>query len=454
MLHTGKVLFWSYDPRSFWDPAGATDGVAYIWNPTTRTGYHIPAPENIWCAGQTVLADGRVYLAGGNLKYPEPGVSYYAGTLTNYTFNPYTEGWTKQPDMLSGRWYPTTTKMADNRVLITSGLDETGSGAINSIVEIFQPGAGMDSVGTVTQVGSHMTTGLYPHQFLLSGGSVLEAGPDSTSSYLFNPGDNQWSRVPSLLNDHHIYPNAIIHTDATTSPIKQVVMIAGGHSQTVPQTDNEWLDGTAPETGWKPFPRWNEGRINANTVVLADGSLLTVGGNRTGSYDGPLFHTEMYSARATVTTGTWQVMAPHTIQAAYHSTAILLPDATVLLSQDDLGSSTVEAAQHKMQIYSPPYLFKGKRPAIKKAPATATLGQTFDVATDRKVTDAVLIAPGATTHGNDMHQRAIHLPVQPRTGGLAVTLPDSAALVPRGYYMLFVLDSSGIPSVARFIRVS
>ena len=66
---------------------------------------------------------------------------------------------------------------------------------------------------------------------------------------------------------------------------------------------------------------------------------------------------------------------------------------------------------------------------------------------------AMLVAPGATTHSNDMHQRAIKLKVQTNTNGLTATVPASSALVPPGYYMLFVLDSEGIPSVARFVRI-
>ena len=70
-------------------------------------------------------------------------------------------------------------------------------------------------------------------------------------------------------------------------------------------------------------------------------------------------------------------------------------------------------------------------------------------------TDAVLVAPGATTHGNDMHQRAIKLRVQVRnTNTLTATVPSSRGTVPPGYYMLFVLDKIGVPSVAKFVNVS
>ena len=71
LMHTGKVMFWSYDPVNYHNPKKGNDGVGFIWNPATREGYNIPPPENIWCAGQTILSDGRVYIAGGNLRYPD-----------------------------------------------------------------------------------------------------------------------------------------------------------------------------------------------------------------------------------------------------------------------------------------------------------------------------------------------------------------------------------------------
>jgi galactose oxidase-like protein len=457
LLHTGKVLFWSYDPIHWDNPLRSTYGVAYIWDPATRTGYPIAPPENIWCAGQTVLADGRVFLAGGNLRYPDPsapiGYQGWAGTLTTYTFNPATESFVRQPDMLRGRWYPTTTRLADNRVVITSGYDETGSEALTNNVEIFTANPDPGGVGSIALAGTHDPTGLYPLQYLLSGGSMLEAGPARPSN-LYNPAANQWSPLPSMLSPHWGYGNGIIYTDASSGTTRQVVMVAGGLNEVQTVTANEWLDGNNPAAGWRPFPPWLQPRRNSNTVILPDGKLLTIGGNRgVDNYADPLLETEMYSTDPTVTSGQWQTMAPHSIQAAYHSSAILLPDATVLLSQDDMDRSAAAAAQHKAQVYSPPYLFKGARPQINAAPGSVSRGQSFDIATDRNVASAVLVAPGATTHANDMHQRAIRLPVVLLSAGLTATVPNSAATVPSGYYMLFVLDSSGIPSVAKFVRV-
>ena len=69
------------------------------------------------------------------------------------------------------------------------------------------------------------------------------------------------------------------------------------------------------------------------------------------------------------------------------------------------------------------------------------------------VTGAALIAPGATTHANDMNQRYISLRVTQRPGGVTLTAPASPQIATPGYYMLFLLNDQGVPSVARFIRL-
>jgi hypothetical protein len=210
--------------------------------------------------------------------------------------------------------------------------------------------------------------------------------------------------------------------------------------------------------GWHDYPKWNIQRHNANTVILPDGKLLTVGGNSaTSNYGGTVFSAELYSGAASDTGGAWIEVAPHSIPAAYHSSAILLPDATVLLSEDDRAKGADAAARHRLQVYSPPYLFRGERPTIE-APAELARGQVFGitatVAARRGIVSAVLIAPAAVTHGNDMHQRLVRLPITADGGAITATVPASAALVPPGYYMLFIVDSEGVPSIARFVHVA
>ncbi|MGJ7917215.1 galactose oxidase-like domain-containing protein [Massilia sp. LXY-6] len=457
LLNNGQVLFWSYDPTQ-WGNNASNTGVAYLWDPVKNVGHSIAAPENIWCGGQTILSDGRVYLAGGNLRYPDStapaGQTGWEGALSHYTFNPNTATFTKQiPDMSTGRWYPTTTQLADNRVVITSGYDQSGSEYLTPVVEVFTPSASMDGNGTITAISPHAPSGLYPFQYLLTSGKMLQAGPDQTNTTLLSADTWNWSKIPEMQFSHYVNGNGLVYTDASVTPAKQVVLIAGGSSGHAVIGNIDMLDGTNPNAGWKAFPSWLQGRHNSNTVILADGTLFTVGGNNaTTTYDNPLFESELYTKAPSDTSGSWVQVMPHTIQAAYHSSAILLPDATVLLSQDDQDRS---ATAHMVQVYSPPYLFKGSRPQITSAPTTATWGQTVAVGTDTsKISSAMLIAPGATTHGNDMHQRAIRLASRITGRSLQVTIPASSSLVPPGYYMLFILNASGVPSVAKFMRIS
>jgi hypothetical protein len=106
------------------------------------------------------------------------------------------------------------------------------------------------------------------------------------------------------------------------------------------------------------------------------------------------------------------------------------------------------------EIYSPAYLFKGPRPNVTSAPETAELGRTFFVATPdaASIADVTFIVPGSVTHAQDWTQRANHLDFTIVDGGLAITLPQNANAVPLGYYMLFLVNDNGVPSVAEWVR--
>jgi hypothetical protein len=458
LLNDGKVLFWSYDPAHYYDPDASNIGVSYLWDPATRTGKPLPAPENIWCGGQTILADGRVFIAGGNLRFPDPdapeGQRGYEGDASTYIYDPPSATFVKQMEMMRGRWYPTVTQLADNSAIIASGWDETGSERVNELVERFVASADRGGVGRIGIVSIKSLRGLYPFQYLLPSGAMLQAGPERENSSQLDPVTWSWTRLPGMLYDHIGNANGISFTDASVTPARQLVTIAG-NKRGAP--NNEWLDGYRPGAGWRDYPKWNRQRHNANTVILPDGALLTVGGNAGGdNYDDTLFSTELYGRPASDPGGSWTEVAPHSLPAAYHSSAILLPDATVLLSEDDRIKTVEAAQQHRVQVYSPPYLFKGPRPTLD-APAVLARGAAFALragaAPGRTIASAVLIAPAAVTHGNDMHQRFVRLPLIVDGDGTVATVPESRGLVPPGYYMLFVVDSAGVPSLAKFVHI-
>ena len=150
-------------------------------------------------------------------------------------------------------------------------------------------------------------------------------------------------------------------------------------------------------------------------------------------------------------TGTWHSAQLRTKPAPYHSTALLLPDGRVISAGDDANGGI---DRDTAEIYEPPYLFKGPRPRITTGPNNIRYGTTVNVGTpDADVTGAALVALGATTHAVDMNQRYIRLNLASRAGGVTLTAPPTPEIATPGYYMLFLLNSKGVPSMARFIRL-
>jgi Domain of unknown function (DUF1929) len=189
-------------------------------------------------------------------------------------------------------------------------------------------------------------------------------------------------------------------------------------------------------------------RINQNLVLLADGTVLAVGGGEGGGpYLNPVLTPELYDPK----TGRWTVMAAQIVHRTYHSTAVLLPDGRVLSAgSDDTGSM-----EQTYEIFSPPYLFRGERPVITSIPPSLTYGANFTITTADapSIVRVALIRPGATTHADDFDQRYVDLRFTAGSGQITASAPASGNYAPPGYYMLVIVNSSGIPSVMPFVNL-
>ena len=477
MLPTGKVMWWAY-PYGV-DPKQNT-AQAWLWDPRTGAFKRVdpplwldPAdgqlkPANIWCSGNSLLADGRVLVTGGNLDYSGGGQSA-KGLNKVYTFNPFNETWVEQPDMPHGRWYPTQTLLPDGRTLILGGLDEIGGAQNNKDVELFTPSAGRNGRGTLARIavrgpGGPPDGGLYPHAFLMPSGRTMITGPYPSDSWLFDrigtTNAFRWGDLPDLASPRW-WGTAVIAPGGPRGS-RRITLIGGSpYAPPVPVptpgplATSETI--TEANLTWSPGPSMNVGRSHHNTVLLPDGSMVTVGGgfgtrppNGQFEFDPPQTQVEIYDPK----TATWRLGPAQAEGRAYHSTALLLPDGRVISAGDDLnGGVDGDTAE----IYEPPYLFrKGKRPRIRRAPRKTTWKDEFGIRTSSKKVDrAVLMAPSATTHNTDMNQRHVELKVFARAEGTGIDVmaPSNPAVAPPGYYMLFLLNKRGEPSVARWVRL-
>ena len=201
MLPTGKVAFWGRPPLI--GGKRSNRGDFYLWDPATNSvsthapepilidGELVPAP--LFCSGQSLLADGQLFVAGGNLGNPASlggATPQWRGLDRAYTFDPWTLEWTEQPRPRHGRWYPSQVELADGRIAILAGYDEVGQGNKNIELEVFTPAAERGGVGTLDYYpAGNRDTAFYPHLFTLKDGRVFLGGPDKGDSGILDPAE-------------------------------------------------------------------------------------------------------------------------------------------------------------------------------------------------------------------------------------------------------------------------
>jgi hypothetical protein len=161
--------------------------------------------------------------------------------------------------------------------------------------------------------------------------------------------------------------------------------------------------------------------------------------------------------------GQWTEMATATVPRLYHSIALLLPDGRVVAAggNPDKGSHVAwlppdPVEEERLEIYSPPYLFRGPRPEIGAAPSQAAYGDVIAIHTPQagSIRDVSLVRPGLTTHSFNVEQRLVDVKFTAAAGVLNATMPAEVNIAPPCWYMLFVTDNDGIPSVGHWILLS
>lgn len=437
LLNTGKLLVVAGSGN---DPTN-TNLQAAIWDLQAGTITVQSVAWDMFCNGMVVLPDGRPLIDGGTLQY-DP----FHGQPKASVFDPATGGFTNVQSMAHGRWYPTVTTLANGTVMAFSGLDENGN--TNVTVEIYTPGSGWSSPASAS-----WTPPLYPWMHLLPSGKVFYSGP-SASSRTFDPTTQTWSSVLATTNfgSTRTYGSSVLLPLTPANNYDPKVMILGGANPSTATT--EIIDMGASSPSWKYGPSMSQPRIEMNAVILPSGKVLAVGGSlndedpTTASLNADLYDPA---------SNTFSSAGANVYPRLYHSVALLLPDATVALA----GGNPVRGSyEQHIEIYTPAYLFNADgtsatRPTISSAPSTITWGSSFTVQTPdaANISSVVLVRNGAVTHAFNMDQRLVGLSFTAGTGTLTVTDPPNNNVAPPGYYMLFLLNSSGVPSLASMVQI-
>ncbi len=435
LMRNGKVLIISGSGN---DPDNKNFQAA-VWNPKDNTIRTFKIAWDMFCNGMVVLPDGRPFVLGGTLRY-DP----FLGEPRTSAFGVSTETFVDMPSMGAGRWYPTGTVLGDGSVLVYSGLNNT-DGKINRTVQIWT-GAAWTPGGTVFN-----SVDLYPREHLLPNGKVFESGWNRDSQ-IYDPPARRFTTVATTkLNRRRVYGTSVLLPLTPANGFKPKVMILGGGD---PSTDTtELIDLSVPSPQWIDGPQMAKARIQLNATILPNGKILVSGGSVKNEDNATAVkQAQLYDPQSNTFSSGSTMEYPR----LYHSNTLLLPDATIVALG---GNPQRKVYQPEVEVYWPPYLFKAdgspaRRPFITSVPSGAIgYGASFQVRTPdaANIKSVVLIRPGAVTHAFDMEQRLVGLSFTAASGALNVKAPATGNLAPPGYYLLFILNSEGVPSVARFV---
>src|SRR5882724_5021760 len=442
LMRTGRILVVS---GSQYDPTVTTSSAA-VYDPNTGVITVQEVPWDLFCNGLSWMPDGRALIAGGTLQYPVNGHGW-GGLKTTTVFDPTTEKFIQVQDMARGRWYPSVVGLADGRMATFSGWLEQGG--TNNAVEIYT-----NPDGWSQEYNAPFTPELYPWLHLLPDGRIFMSGAN-TSSSIFNPATNSWQSGVATMNysRDRIYGSSVLLPLSAADNWRARIMIMGGDN---PATETvEIIDLSQPSPSWRSTNSMSGPRIQMDAVILPTGKILALGGSQ---LDKTASTATLAADLFDPATETWTPAGTMNMPRLYHSVALLLPDGTVWSAG---GNPDWGNWENRMEIYRPAYLFNAgggsaTRPSITAAPSVIGYGGSFQVSTPNaaNIASVALIRNGANTHAFDMDQRMISLAFTKGTGKLTVTAPPSAYIAPPGYYMLFIVDANGVPSVAPFVQVS
>jgi hypothetical protein len=436
LLSNGNVLLWGHtgDPW-LWSPS------AYPGDPTA--GFTLAGtPTEEFCSGHASLPDGRLLVVGGHDNAKGNGFGLSDVNLFNGT------SWQTMPAMAEGRWYPTATTMPNGEIAVVAGTDNN-----NLPVKIPEVWTGSAWRKLTT---APFSLPYYPRMFVAPNGKLFYAGEGPVTKYLATSGTGAWSNVGSRIVADRNYGSAVM--------LDGKVLYAGGGGKvlgcTTPvEQSAELIDLQAASPQWRAVGSMAFRRRQLNLTILADGTVLASGGSSACGFSneaGSVYPAEVWNP----VTEQWSSLASMHVSRVYHSSAILLPDGRVLSGGGgDNGEGT---SQFNAEVFTPRYLFASDgtpapRPTYSLPSTQLSYGQAVTVESPQASTIAkvTLIRLSAVTHAFNQNQRlnTLSFTLDPSGTSLRVTTPSGANLAPPGAYMLFLVNASGVPSVAQIVTL-
>jgi hypothetical protein len=451
LLPNGKVLIWdSVGDNATETYPNHTFTRAMVWDPATNTSKRVDVQGyNIFCAGFAHLPNGNILVAGGNAN------ASLAGIVQTHIFNWQTETWTRGANMAGARWYPSVAAMANSEQAIIGGGPATAeiyqaNGAIRTLPEF-----------TNTTYGGR----LYP--FMISRPDVLLGliGPYNATYTVGTAGIGTITGTGTRDGKDRNYGSFATYDIGKSLVVGGGKLTEDGVANVPTKTAVVVNSNSGLVAGVTASGSMSRGRRQHNATVLADGSVLATGGMTSGASTVDLGNAITSAERWDPATGAWTLLASANRIRQYHSTATLLPDGRVMTGGGGICGDCMAAGylEKNIEYFTPPYLYKkdgtgglAPRPMISTAPASISINTNFSITSSQAagIRKVGLVGLSDVTHSVDQGQR--YVPLKFTTAGttLTVTGPPTGGVAPPGHYMLFIIDSAGVPSVAKMVQVA
>ncbi len=436
----GRVLSYGSDANGtqsglfvydVWDPELGLDAASHQLLPNNTN-------VDIFCSAQLLLPNGDVEIYGGDVTVS--GRSTNAPNAAVTLYRPIDDSLTRTGTMNRERWYATATTLPNGEVYIQGGTGGADYPEVRGTDGRFR---------LLTSAPTDNLASGYPRNFVNKDGKIF--GIANKAMYEVDPNG------AGTITARGSFPTDNI--GGTSSAVMfapdRILQVGGGIDRTAASRNVSLIDISTGLPKVTALPPMQYARQWGNATVMPDGRVFVSGGSAVNNVDDHVAYTsEIYDPR----NNTWTLGATAKQMRLYHSTSLLLPDATILTMG---GGAPGPQRNLNAEIYYPPYLFdaqgrRAPRPTILSAPMTVRVGQQIVVGTpqSRSISRVVLIKAGSVTHSFDMDQRFLELPFSAFPGTLKVDFPAQGYQTPPGFYLLFVIDKKGVPSKAAMLRIN
>lgn len=405
-----------------WDPSAGLTGGHFTLSNMTLT--------DIFCSSQIILPQtGEILIAGGD-NWTGTGTTNTGNNNSNI-FEYGSNTLARSANMNRSRWYSSSTALINGDIYIQGGSGGADFPEVRSTDGTFRLLSGAATGGYAA---------LFPRNFLAPDGRIFGYDTNGNMYFVTTAGTGSLSAAGQYNSASAGWTSGA----AMYRPGEILQMGAGGVVS---------ININGPQPVVTTLSPMSSPRRWVSATVLADGKVLGTGGSEV---ENQLTNVNTTAEIWDPASQQWHVGSPGALARLYHSAALLLPDARVLVSG---GGAPGPLNNTNAEIYSPPYLFDGNgdlavRPEILSAPDTVEVGDSLPVEVDGPVTRVTLVKSGSVTHSVNMDQRFLDLPFSESGNMLQVDLPQRATDTPPGYYLMFAINTAGVPSQAHMLRVN